>query len=257
MLPLRFLFFLLPILVVSGCASVSVKETTRTPPPPAKLPEKILVRGFDTPEEAFRVDRSGENLTYFQRQKQERLTRQLVRRLSKHVAPAEAIATTAPVPRGNLWLLEGRFDRVNQGSRALRALIGFGLGGTKVETTAVLYELSGKKPREVLRIVTSGGSNAEPGAITGFNPFGIPWGMGINAIMGARTGLVFDTVRTSREIVAAVSEYAGDKDLIPDEKTLEPKRVGQIPPLVRRIFLPWAKRPNPENTAAPTEANGL
>ena len=65
------------------------------------------------------------------------------------------------------WLIRGEFTRVNQGSRLLRSTIGFGAGGTKVETNVYVYDLSKSSTTPFLTFSTSGGSNAEPGAITG------------------------------------------------------------------------------------------
>ena len=91
---------------------------------------------------AVRVDRSGARLEAFKHEMGERFTRRLVRRLSRHVAPAEAVAATAPLPRGNFWLIVSRFDRIDQGSRMLRSVVGFG-AGNKAETSVVVYDLPG------------------------------------------------------------------------------------------------------------------
>lgn len=220
---------------------------------PKTLPQEILVRGFHTPDAVFQVDRYGRELRDFQATTRERLTRQLVRRLRRHVAPARAIAETAPAPRGNYWLLEGEFIRVNQGSRLLRAGIGFGAGGTKVETVARLYDLSGKTPRLLLTMSTTGGSNAEPGAIGAFNPVTMaftPIFVGLNALGGARHGLTFDTVRTAREIVAVISEFSHHAGLIPKEQVLSAKRLGQLPP----HLTPW-EEPAPFTPTPATSTN--
>jgi hypothetical protein len=225
------------VLFFSGCASVSVSETIVRPKPggPVVFPETIYVRNYQAPPENLRVDREGEDLQAFMTQLQDRLSRNLKRRLAKHLAPTEIIATTAPTPSGPGWLLEGTFDRVNQGSRALRSLIGFGLGGTKIDATTKVYQLGNPKRREkpelIFVIRTTGGSGASPGAIGGFSPFGPlgPFGMIPNAIFGAQSGLAFDTNRTAREITAALSEFAWQEGLIPEDKALGPKRLGRIP----------------------------
>ncbi|MFZ4681338.1 MAG: DUF4410 domain-containing protein [Terrimicrobiaceae bacterium] len=183
-------------------------------------------------EPNLRVDRSGESLEWLKNEVREKFTRHLVRRLKKHVAPAAAVAATAPLPRGNYWLIEGRFDRVNQGSRMLRSVVGFGFGGTKLETSIVVSELSGKKPRPFLLIQTTGGSNASPGAIgtVGYFVSGVTaLGSVGNLVEGVRSGLTFDTIRTTKEATAAVSEYLRSQGAIPPEKALGPKRIGALP----------------------------
>jgi hypothetical protein len=159
---------------------------------------------------------------------QERFTRHLVRRLSRHVAPAEAVAATAPLPRGNFWLIVSRFDRMHQGSRMLRSVIGFGAGGTKLEMTVMVYDLSKRPPRPFLLLQTTGGSNAAPGAIGTATYFAT----GVTALFsagnlfeGTRSGLTFDTLRTVRQIVAALSEYLVERGALPPDKRLRSKRL--------------------------------
>jgi uncharacterized protein DUF4410 len=67
--------------------------------------------------------------------------------------------------RADAWLVTGEFVRVNGGSRALRSLIGLGAGGTKMETVVRVYDLSRLSKEPVFQFDTSGGSNAEPGAV--------------------------------------------------------------------------------------------
>ena len=83
-----------------SCASVSLKKVdVLTARAPTKAPSKIFVKPPEFYDAAVRVDRSGARLDAFKHDMQERFTRHLVRRLSKHVAPAEAVAATAPLPR--------------------------------------------------------------------------------------------------------------------------------------------------------------
>jgi hypothetical protein len=235
--PNRFLsvkFLLLVLLVLfSGCASISVYDSgSFQADSPSARPEKIFVREFATPDNAFRVDRDGRDLREFQASKRGRLASAIVKRLEERVAPAEILPLNAPAPQGNFWLLDGRFDEVKQGSRLLRAGVGFGVGATKVATTAFLSRLDEPKPVRMMVIRTTGGSGAEPGAVAGFNPLTmafVPIGMAFNAAGGARGGLSADTTRTAREIVATINEFSHSHNLIPDKKRLRPKRLGQIP----------------------------
>ncbi len=225
---------------LTGCASVSIHESQHVAKPrKPKMPDKIFIRGFDTPDEAFRVDRAGEGLDQFQQEFQERMNRNLARRLSKRLVPTEIISVAAPLPRGNYWILEGRYDRVNQGSRALRSLVGFGLGGTKLEATAILFDASTKKPAPLLLIRTTGGSGAMPGAVGALNPVGavvlLPIGVAANAISGAHSGLGFDVARTSREITAEIVHYAWEHGMLEGKKPARGKRRGRLP----EKFLPF------------------
>jgi len=226
------IFILFPLIFLGACASVSVQSTQDL----AKgreivLPEKILVRPFEFWEPGLRVDRSGVDLERFKYDLREEFTRDLVERLNKYVAPTEAIAETAPLPRGNYWLVTGRFDRVDQGSRALRAVFGFGFGGTKFESRVVIYDLNARRRRPVLLIQTTGGSNAAPGAVPTVAYFlsGVgALGSVFNLLEGVRSGISFDRVRTTRVLTSATSEHLYQRGAIP-KTDLKPKRVGELP----------------------------
>jgi Domain of unknown function (DUF4410) len=216
-----------------SCASISIKKVdVLTAKPPSKAPTQIFVTPPTFYDPALRVDRSGPRLEAFKHDMQDRFTRTLVRRLSKHVAPAQAVAATAPLPRGNHWLITSRFDKVSQGSRLLRSVIGFGAGGTKLEMSVVVYDLTRRPPRPFLLIQTTGGSNAAPGAIgtaayfaTGVTAlFSAP-----NLFEGTRSGLTFDTLRSAREVTAALSEYLVERGALPADKRLRARRVRNAP----------------------------
>lgn len=248
------IFVALPgVLWLTSCASVSVKEVAQLKKsPPSHVPEQVFVAPFTYSEDAIRVDRSGADLAEFQFQLSELMTRSLVRRLPKYVGPATAVAKNAPLPRGNYWLIRGNFDRVYQGSRLLRSVIGLGSGATLMETTVEVYDLSGRKPVRFLRIVTTGGSNISPGVL-GVATFFVSGPMALtslfNVVDGIRSGVTFDTIRTSREVNAALSEYLGQRGAIPSKKAIRPKRLGKFPP--NPIGLPDTAEPSKPANAHP------
>lgn len=247
----RILSLLLLCISCCSCASVSVRTLERlSDKPPAVVPEKVLVRPFSFHEPAVRVDRKGERLDRFKYDLQEKFTRNLVQRLPKYIAPGEAIAANAPLPRGNYWLIEGRFDRINQGSRLLRSLVGYGFGGTKMDTSVVVFDLSGKKPRPFLLIETTGGSNAAPGAIGSAAYFmsGVSaLGAAANVLEGVRSGVTFDAARTSREVSASLRSYLQEEGGLPPDN-IAPKRLGRIP------IWPFNQRPAKQGTVTVTPA---
>jgi Domain of unknown function (DUF4410) len=219
-------------LVLCSCASVSVKrQQYLSPDLPHRVPQKILVRplAFYTPEVA--VGRDGERLREFQYDFQEKFTRELSESLASHVGRVQAIAATAPLPRGPYWVITGRFDRVHQGSRLIRALVGFGWGATKLETSIVVTDLSGAKPRSFLLIETTGGSNALPGVVTstGYVLGGVTSVAGGGKLLdSSRTGLSFDAKRTADEVSAALSEYLYQQGAIPYDTAVAPKRTTAV-----------------------------
>ncbi len=248
------LFFL--VFFVS-CSSISVKRSeTVAKTPPRSKPEKIFVKPFTFHEPGLRVDRSGEALEGFKFDARERMTRVLVRRLSEKVAPAKAVSEHAPLPKGNYWLITGRIDRVYQGSRLLRSVVGLGFGATKFESTAIIHDLSVRPPKPFLVIETTGGSNVSPGALgtAGFFVSGVTALTSLgNLLEGTRTGVTFDTIRTSKEISATLSEYLYTQRAIPHEEALSPKRPGKWQP----DFWPFRNKPErlPEGslTVVPVE----
>jgi hypothetical protein len=183
-----------------GCASVGVRNPAQAANP--KLPKQIFVADFDTSKGTFHVSRSGDELVTLQQKTASVLANYLVADLSKSVAPATR-QNGSRNTRADAWLITGEFVRVNEGSRALRGLIGAGAGGTKMETIVRVYDLSHRSKEPVLQFETSGGSNAEPGAVLGGMFGALP-----NALRnaGAR-GVTDDTARTAREITAMVADY--------------------------------------------------
>lgn len=182
------------------------------------------------------MNRKGKDLQTLIAQEQLRLAQDLIERLSKHIAPAVLLPAGTTPPQGNYWLVRGSFEVVNEGSRLLRAGVGFGLGKTKMETTAQLLDLSQKIPESLLIITTTGGSGIAPGAAAAFAPIApltLPTTL-INVAGGSAggalgSGISIDRRRTAREIVATISEYAVQHGLIAKSRGLHPKRLGEIP----------------------------
>ncbi len=226
------------ILSMGGCASVSIGNITAKGTPPKKLPSKIYVQEFSAPLENFRVDRSKNDLETFVKNERLALAQNLVQQMSKYLAPAEILAEDEKMPRGNYWLVKGEYDRVNQGSRLLRALIGFGAGGTKLETSVKVLDLSVKKPAPFITLMSTGGSGMPPGAVGAFSPAAplFVTGAVVNAGGASLSGLSIDQNRTAREITAALSEYCFLNHLIPERRTRRPKKLGLLPPFQRPDF---------------------
>jgi Domain of unknown function (DUF4410) len=226
-------------LLLGGCASVSVGNIHPKGIAPKKLPSRIYVQEFASPYESFRVDRSGGELEAFVIKERHALAANLAEQLTKHVAPAEVVPLGQIPPRGDAWLVTGTYDRVNQGSRALRVLVGFGAGGTKMETRVQVSNLSGKAPVPFLTLLTTGGSGMSPGAWAAFTPALIFFWPGAVANAGGASlsGISVDRSRTAREIAATLSEYCSDHGLIPKTRIRHPKKLGLPPSMQRPDFM--------------------
>jgi len=204
-------------IALAGCASVSVKDLSAGGAdfPPAMKPDVIYVMPFETTGD-FKVDREGADLADFQQNLQQMLSTALVTEIPEHLVPAQAV-NTLPA-KSNAWVVCGRFIRVNQGSRLLRSTVGFGAGGTKVETQVSVYNLADSTTTPFLVFETTGGSGATPGMISAG-----PVGAAVGAVGGAAKGLTQDVQRTSRMITAVLSEYMFNHGWISADKRLTPK----------------------------------
>lgn len=211
------------LFALAGCASISVKPHSETEH--ATMPKKIYVTVFDVHHGDFRVDREKMELRDFKKDLRSLLQAAMVEDLNKRLIPAEGAALDKTFPPQHAWLVRGEFTRVYQGSRLLRGAIGFGLGATKVETKVYVYDLGKSDTKPFLVFSTTGGSNAEPGAITGIatDPLTFVVSTALSGAGNVAHGLTEDTRRTAREITAALSDYMYRRGWIETDKWIEPK----------------------------------
>ena len=190
------------------------------------VPDKILIRPFTVDREKFRVDRDGVDLDAFEEKFSAEFADRLAERLTKHIRPAMVISRNEKVKDSKAWLIEGHFTRVHQGSRALRSLVGFGLGATKTEARVDVFQVAAKgRLIRVAQLETTGGSNAEPGAL-----FSSPFGAVPRLITNVTTsGLAADARRTARTITAAVSEKLSAQGAQLAGRPLRVKLLGSLP----------------------------
>jgi hypothetical protein len=210
---------LLPTLVLASCASVSVEDGTERVT--QKMPEMIYVLDFSTAHSDFQVDRTGTELAEFKKNLQLMLNTAMVADLTDRLAPAVPGTKSDGSLRKNAWLVRGEFTTVYQGSRLLRSAIGFGAGGTKVETRVQVYDLAQNPGVPFLTFSTTGGSGSEPGAILALTTD--PLEIAIGGVSGAAHGLSEDTKRTAREITAKFSDYMYNRGWIFQDQWIKPK----------------------------------
>ena len=215
------------ILALASCASVSVQKDTEHATP--QMPQKIYVALFNVAQGNFKVDRQGAELIEFKRNLQGMMQTGLVTDLTHRLVPAVPKNKTQGLQPENAWLIRGEFTKVNQGSRLLRGAIGFGAGGTKMETKVYVYDLNQSSNTPFLTFSTTGGSNAEPGAVTtvATDPVEVAIQMAAGGAGGIAHGLPEDTARTSREITAELSDYMYRSGWISKDKWITPKSLSQ------------------------------
>lgn len=113
-------------------------------------------------------------------------------------------------PTFGLWI-KGQMTEEKMGSRALRTIVGLGVGKTKLDTKTFVYNLDKSKTLPWLTIWTSGHSGHEPGAIFSAMPSPIPM---FNILGAANTlgtlvnhsnkGLTQDAKRTGKVIAGEI-----------------------------------------------------
>jgi len=204
---------------LTSCASISVdnaRESARQ-----NRPSLVYVMNFSTAHADFDVDRSGADLTAFKDNLQLMLRTGLVAGITDKLVPAVAETKLGNHREHKAWLVRGEFTTVKQGSRLLRSAIGFGAGGTKLETRVQVYDLAQDPTAPFLTFSTTGGSNAEPGAILALTTD--PFQLAIGGVSGAAHGLSEDTARTAREITAELSDYMYARGWISEDQRVAPK----------------------------------
>jgi hypothetical protein len=193
-------------LFLTGCGSI---HTAAMPGASVKLtpnPPHIYIAPFDTSTGKWLVGRDGVDLVNFKEGFQTNFQHQLETRLTK-LAPTEQRWVNDLPDHG--WLVAGQFDTVYQGSRALRTLVGMGMGETTMQTTVYVYDLDVSKTQYVLSFRTGvPDAKYDTGAGSGSAPAGLSaLGEPVSTGIGLGSGLKLDTTRTCREIVAILSQY--------------------------------------------------
>lgn len=219
--------FLFLVILMSSCASVSVRSARQTKNH-FYAPAVIYIRNYGFNQEGLSVDRSGKELKAFRQALTTQLVGDLQKNIQKKLVKSEVLPAGHELPQGPYWLLSGRFEQVQQGSRLLRALCGFGLGKTKMNITTSVYALSSETPRLLYTIKTTGTSGAMPGAVpvAVLGPAGLIGGAATGTLETSTTGLSFDTRRTARQITAALSQYLYKHGALSEKQCLHVKREG-------------------------------
>jgi Domain of unknown function (DUF4410) len=94
----------------------------------------------------------------------------LVSDLNRGGVKAQRLGTGEPRPK-NGWLVRGVFTEVDQGSRVLRAEVGFGAGSTDLAVLVNVVDLQKGKLEPFYKLETQAGSRKMPGAIVTKNPY--------------------------------------------------------------------------------------
>jgi hypothetical protein len=234
---------LLPLLFLAGCSSVSVlQEREVASLAPNLKPKALYVRPFEVRRGAefdAAAPASGED----PRSKVgDLVTEGVLSRSDAWIAPGKLLPADVPTPSSGL-LVQGKILRTQQGSRALRVGIGFGLGRTRLETSVRVFNLDASATEPWLSFETTGGSNMEPGVLGALvpSPLAIPIaasvvGSAVTAGAIGVKGVSQDASRTGRVIAAAIHDKLAKRRLV--ERATNVKRAGRLATPVGEVPVP-------------------
>jgi len=224
-----------------GCASVSITSSTlKRSMSPADKEVQVTIKPFSAlgrkdgnSTQYLDTDNGHITLGAHRPPQVNKLGRVVADSLAKYLQERNITATVSETrPRHGVWV-SGQLTQEIEGSRALRSVIGLGVGKSLLESRILIYNLDKSGTLPWLTAATSGGSNREPGAIFSAMPspmlaFNIAAvaGTTVSLALHGQKGLTQDAGRTGRSIGALLhSEILKAKGRTP---SVHPKRAGQI-----------------------------
>ncbi|MFM8459562.1 MAG: DUF4410 domain-containing protein [Planctomycetia bacterium] len=220
----------LAVLALAGCSSTSVYNLQKSGAPVATAPRLIFVSPFAVRAEVLHLgERSRAEKAQLGAAISAGLASITASELQRYAAPS-AVLTAGRSPGAGTWHIRGEILKVDQGSRALRTAIGFGIGRTQLRTRVTVTEIRADGPRTILTFRTTGSSGLEPGVA-----FGVVGGASAaktagGALLGSMAGVSSDMDRTAHEIAAVLSAYLSRNGLLsPSRQALTPNIAGQLP----------------------------
>lgn len=238
------ILFLLSSVALTACSSVSVTEERENAAlAPKSAPAELFVRSFDVAKGAqfdVAAPRGKEDARV---EVGLGIVNGMLSRGERWVAPTKVLEQAQKCPRKGI-LVEGTVVRAEQGSRALRIGIGFGLGRTHLDTTVRVFNLEASATKPWLTYKTTGGSNMEPGLVTGLVAPGavaVPLvatitSTAISGVTKGNKGVSQDAKRTGRAIVATIHDSLASKGLV--KRKAWPKRIGTLGTPVGQLNVP-------------------
>lgn len=223
-------FLALAALALSGCSSTGIYDLQKRGASVSTAPRTIFVAPFTIRPEGLQLgERSRAEKASLGREIAANLARRTVSEVQRYAASA-ALLTSGRNPGAGTWVVRGEILEVDQGSRALRAGVGLGMGQTRFRTRVTVSEVRPGGIRTLLTFRTTGTSGLEPGAA-----LGVIGGVGAaqtagGLVLAGLPGVSTDIDRTAYEIAAVLSAYLSRNGLLsPSRQALTPNIAGQIP----------------------------
>lgn len=226
------------VLGLSACSSVGIYDLQKKQTRLAQGPTRILVEPFSAPLSAFKLgDRTPAEKGVLRDEIVAGLARGTASQLRTHAADA-AVLARGQQPAPGTWLVRGEIRRVDQGSRAKRAVVGLGAGRTEMRTRVTVYQVTTAGLVPLIRFNTTGHSGMEPGVALGVATGGVGTAMSAasaagSLVLSSLPGVSSDIDRTSYEIAAVVSVYLQRQGLLGSSRTaITPNMRGKLPSTV-------------------------
>jgi hypothetical protein len=165
-------------LALAGCSSAKVVSSEDVAKAPASRPAVVYVADFEEAPGSVQSEGLGSLRpihSLFEQSKAKSLvdlmSNSIIQDLGKKGISAHRVPANSPIPAQG-WLVRGVFTKIDEGSRARRAVLGFGSGEDDVEVTASIDDLAAGAPLEPLYMShTEATSGRMPGAIITRNPY--------------------------------------------------------------------------------------
>lgn len=217
------------VAAMTGCASVSIDRMRTNHSVELFAPEIILVTPFEVPAKLLPPDTDPADATALRSRIARNLAERTVMYLDRHVAPARLRSGREPIPERG-WLVGGRVEEIEEGNRALRAGLGFGLGESSFDTAVEVWGTRGRQAHCLLQFQTLGGSGKQPGVASGVLGGATVISTAVGFGFGSLASIDDDVERTAYEIAAVLSELLTQQGLHdPNRPALRAKWRGQLP----------------------------
>lgn len=219
------------LLTFCSCSSVGVYSVQSNSARLQQAPSRIWVERFSAPLSAFQLgERSAGEKRVLRDEIVGNLAQSTAVQLRTHAANSSVLGPSSKISPG-AWIVRGQITRVDQGSRALRAGIGLGVGRTEMRTSVSVCQVTGSGLLPLLRFNTTGSSGLEPGAALGLATGGVGTAVTVaNAGVRSIPGVSSDIDRTSYEIAAVLSVFLQQNGLLGASRTaIQPNMRGQLP----------------------------
>ncbi len=221
-------FLALAAVALAGCSSAGIYNLQSRGTGVSTAPRTIFISPFTVRTENLRLgERTRAEKSALGREISSTLARRTASEVRRYAAASSVIAPGRTPAAGN-WLVRGEITKVDQGSRALRAGVGLGVGRTEFRTRVTVSEIRPDGPRTILTFRTTGVSGLEPGAALGVVGGAGAAQVAAGGLLGSMSGVSTDIDRTAYEIAAVLSAYLSRNGLR-SRSTLSPNIAGQLP----------------------------